>query len=133
MSDVDDSKLRTLQDNTSNMIELQLSRIKSKNDSLELGVAPASPSKRSRAGNEDQEEKKSSNSDEEFYDCFDNQEDIRKLEQNMSIAAGPSGGMSRAPIRRTASFHYIEKIDEEKEEEDEEEKDEVSSMRPANL
>jgi hypothetical protein len=51
----------------------------------------------------------------------------------MSIAAGPSGGMQRAPIRRTASFHYIEKIDEEKEEEDEEDKDEVASMRPANL
>jgi hypothetical protein len=51
----------------------------------------------------------------------------------MSVAAGPSGAMSRAPIRRTASFHYIEKIDEEKEEEDEEDKDEVASMRPANL
>ena len=114
------------------MIELQLSRIKSNNDSLELGVTPGSPSKRSRAGNEDQEERKSSNSDDEFYDCFDNKEDIQKLEQNMSIAAGPSGGMSRAPIRRTASFHYIEKIDE-KEEEDDEEKDEVPPMRPANL
>ena len=51
----------------------------------------------------------------------------------MSVAAGPSGAMSRAPIRRTASFHYIEKIDEEKEEEDEEDKDEVASTRPANL
>ena len=75
------------------MIELQLSRIKSKNDSVELGVLPASPSKRTRLSSQEQEERKSSNSDDEFYDCFDNQEDIQKLEQNMSIAAGPSGGM----------------------------------------
>ena len=115
------------------MIELQLSRIKSKNDSLELGVMPASPTKRTRLANEDQEERKSSNSDDEFYDCFDNREDIQKLEQNMSIAAGPGGGMTHGPIRRTASFHYIEKIEEIKEEEEEEDTDEGAPMRPANL
>lgn len=39
--------------------------------------------------------------------------------------------MVRAPIRRTASFHNIEKIEEANKEEEEEEKEEDS--KPANL
>jgi len=122
MSDVDDSNLRTLQDNTSNMIELQLSRIKSKNDSIELPPPSkqtnnASPAKKPRQ--EEEEEKQEEDSDEGFYDCFDNQQDIKMLEQTMA----------RAPLRRTASFTNIEKIEEENGEDDEEND---HNNRPAN-
>lgn len=74
MSDVDDSNLRALQDNTSTMIELQLSRIKSKNDSLDIGTHnPISPSKKVSSHKQVEEEEEKKDSDDEFYDCFDNQ------------------------------------------------------------
>jgi hypothetical protein len=58
--------------------------------------------------------------EDEFYECFDNEQDIKMLESNMNQDTPPSV----TPIRRTASFTNIDKIVEapnDQEEEDQEE------------
>ena len=47
--------------------------------------------------------------EDEFYECFDNEQDIKMLESNMNQDAAHCPP-SVAPIRRTASFTNIDKI-----------------------
>jgi hypothetical protein len=67
--------------------------------------------------------------DDEFYECFDNEHDIKMLEKNMpssSTATSTNGHHHHAGvIRRTASFTNIDRIVEvPNEQEDEEDADE---------
>lgn len=47
--------------------------------------------------------------EDEFYECFDNEQDIKMLESNINQDAAHCPP-SVAPIRRTASFTNIDKI-----------------------
>jgi len=60
--------------------------------------------------------------EDEFYECFDNEQDIKMLESNMNQDTNTPPSVT--PIRRTASFTNIDKIVEapnDQEEEDQEE------------
>lgn len=116
----------------SNMIELQLQRMKS--TTLTKSSSEQSPEvspQRSRErfidrNMDDEEEKKPSqaaqgrDSDEEFYDCLDDAKDAKMLENNMLVVtrSEPSLSSLNKPIRRTASFSEFNQIDEDSGEDD---------------
>lgn len=133
MSDVDDTNIKVISDNMTNMIDLQLQKMKSNTLTKSSGgdQSPETSPQRSRkrfmnssANGIEEEEKKSgarpnheAGSDDEFYDCFDDVKDAKMLESNIS-AAEPSMDSLIKPIRRTASFSDFNRIDEESGEED---------------
>jgi len=56
--------------------------------------------------------------EDEFYECFDNEQDIKMLESHMNQDADTPPSVT--PIRRTASFTNIDKIVEAANDQEEE-------------
>lgn len=130
--DNDQNNLQAMQENASTMITAQLQRIQSTQKSADTSQdqisqtrkgLTSSPVSLGKGGSHQQKSEKSTGNvsdEDEFYECFDNEQDIKMLESNMNQDAPPSV----TPIRRTASFTNIDKIVEaanDQEEEDQEE------------
>ena len=77
MSDVDSTNIMALKDNTSSMIDLSLSRIKSTHSKIQ----DQSPSPRKRGHDEEETKKEDGASDDdEFYDALDDEKDLKLVD-----------------------------------------------------
>lgn len=115
MSDVDSTNITALKDNTSSMIDLSLSRIKSTHAKL----ADASPSKQD-------ERKEGDESEEEFFDALDDEKDLQMVDALFKEKQPPQA------LKRASSFHGItEMIKEQSDESDHEERKASPTGQPA--